>query len=71
MDFNFNLNEIFPGTANILRIGHDLLPGDYSSAINSRNFHIAQQRIADILDAMGENSARAQGLKVWHDWKIV
>lgn len=62
MDFSFSLNETFPGKASILKIGHDLLPEDYSN-FNGRNFHILQQRVNDILDTMGNASARAQGLK--------
>ena len=63
MDFGFNLNETFPGTSHILKISHDLLPSDYNMSFNGRNFHLLQQRVSDILDAMGEASARAQGLK--------
>ena len=63
MNFNFNLNETFPGTSRILKISHDLLPSDYNMAFNGRNFHLLQQRVSEILDAMGEASARAQDLK--------
>ena len=63
MDFNFSVNETFPGTHNIIKINHDLLPEDFSSAFNGRNFHILQQRVNDILDDMGNASARAQNLK--------
>ena len=62
MNFNFSLNETFPGSHNILKIGHDLLPENCHS-FTGRNFHILQQRVNDILDAMGNASARAQGLK--------
>ena len=63
MEFSYNLNETFPGTSHILKIGHDLLPSDYNMSFNGRNFHLLQQRVSDILDTMGEASARAQGLK--------
>jgi len=63
MEFSFNLNETFPGTSHILKIGHDLLPSDYNMSFNGRNFHLLQQRVSEILDTMGEASARAQGLK--------
>ena len=62
MNFNFSLNETFPGSHSILKIGHDLLPED-CHAFTGRNFHILQQRVNDILDTMGNASARAQGLK--------
>ena len=64
MNFNFNLCETFPGsTRTILKIGHDLLPEGFSTLNGGRNFHLMQQRISDILDAMGQASARAQSLK--------
>jgi len=62
MNFNFSLNETFPGSHNVLKIGHDLLPENCHS-FTGRNFHILQQRVNDILDTMGNASARAQGLK--------
>ena len=57
MNFNFSLNETFPGPHNILKIGHDLLPENCHS-FTGRNFHILQQRVNDILDTMGDASAR-------------
>ena len=57
MNFNFSLNETFPGPHNILKIGHDLLPENCHS-FTGRNFHILQQRVNDILDTMGNASAR-------------
>ena len=60
MNFQFSLNETFPGTHSILKIGHDLLPEDYNT-FNGRNFHQIQQRVNDILDKMGQASSNAQG----------
>ena len=59
MDFQFSLNETFPGTDSILKIGQDLLPDDYNT-YNGRNFHQIQQRIHDILDKMGHASAKGE-----------
>ena len=42
MNFNFSLNETFPGSHNILKIGHDLLP-ENCHAFTGRNFHLLQQ----------------------------
>jgi len=65
MNFQFNLNETFPGSHNsVIKIGQDLLPDDFNTfTSNSRNFHQIQQRVSDILDKMGQASARAQDLK--------
>ena len=62
MDFNFSINETFPGKKTIIKIGHDLLPEDCNT-FNGRNFHLLQQRVNEILDSMGNASARAQSLK--------
>ena len=47
MNFQFNLNETFPGSHNsVIKIGQDLLPDDFNTfTSNSRNFHQIQQRV--------------------------
>ena len=62
MNFQFSVNETFPGTHCILKIGHDLLPEEFNT-FNSRNLHQVQQRVDEILDRMGQASAKAQDLK--------
>ena len=48
MNFQFNLNETFPGSHNsVIKIGQDLLPDDFNTfTSNSRNFHQIQQRVS-------------------------
>lgn len=58
VDFNFNLNDIFP--SDITAIRSDLLPAGYSG---SQNTMMVTQKVSAILDVMGEASARAQHLK--------
>ena len=44
MNFQFNLNETFPGGSHsVIKIGHDLLPDDFNTfTSNGRNFHQIQ-----------------------------
>lgn len=60
MEFNFDLGHIFK--QEICVIGEDMLPEGGIPAISpSKSLGLAQQRIMEILDKMGEASARAQG----------
>jgi len=62
MEFNFDLGHIFK--QEICVIGEDMLPEGGIPAISpSKSLGLAQQRIMEILDKMGEASARAQGLR--------
>lgn len=66
MNFPYNLNEILPlGQRDVVKIGHDLLPVGSSSSgsVGGKTFFVLQQRISEILDAMGAASAKAQSLK--------
>jgi len=58
VDFNFNLNVLFP--QEITAVRSDLIPAGYRGNLNHC---LVQQQVGCILDVMGEASARAQGLK--------
>jgi len=60
VDFNFNINSIFPQEINSVR--NDLIPAGGLQAGNG-NAAITRRQVATVLDVMGEASARAQGLK--------
>merc|ERR1712079_16295 len=60
VDFNFNINSIFPQEINSVR--NDLIPGGGSQA-GTGHAAITRRQVATVLDVMGEASARAQGLK--------
>merc|ERR1712098_564750 len=60
VDFNFNINSIFPQEINSVR--NDLIPAGGLQAGNG-NAAITRRQVATALDGMGEASARAQGLK--------
>lgn len=65
MDFCFDLNQIFP--SELVEVGSDLLPTDGlprdSPLLANRQLGLAQQRVIEIIDCMGEGSAVAQDLK--------
>jgi len=62
MEFNFDLRHIFSQEISV--IGEDMLPKDgISTASPCKSLGLAQQRVMEILDRMGEASARAQGLR--------
>jgi len=78
MDFSFSLNDTFPPTncnglpnrlhgstiayGDIIKVGSDLLP-EGGSNLGIKTMHSVQQRVSDILDAMGQASAVAQELR--------
>ncbi len=62
MEFHFDLGHLF--RQDIVVIGDDMLPGDgLPDASPNKHIGLAQQRVMEILDRMGEASARAQGLR--------
>lgn len=64
MNFSYNLSDVFPpGQRDVVKIGHDLLPHGSSAFAGGKPFYLLQQRVSEILDAMGAASAQAQGLK--------
>ncbi|XP_023336251.1 alpha-tubulin N-acetyltransferase 1 [Eurytemora carolleeae] len=58
MDFSFNVNTLFSEEISVVR--SDLIPEGYSGELNHS---LVQQQVSSILDAMGEASSKAQGLK--------
>ncbi len=67
MDFNFDLSSLFPRSAlpgDIVKLGQDLLPVDLPRhTVAMRHVPLMQQRIAHMVNRLGEASAAAQGLK--------
>ncbi len=62
MDVNFDLSTVYPGTAEMVLLGGDLLP--QGTRFPSRaSASMASQRSAAILDSMGQLSACAQDLR--------
>jgi len=62
MEFNFDLGHIFKQEISV--IGEDMLPeGGIPASSPGQSLGLAQQRIMEIIDRMGEASARAQGLR--------
>jgi alpha-tubulin N-acetyltransferase 1 len=62
MEFNFDLGHVF--RQEIVVIGQDMLPqGGLPETSPNKNVGLAQQRVMEILDRMGEASARAQDLR--------
>uniref|UniRef100_A0A1B6H6G6 Alpha-tubulin N-acetyltransferase n=1 Tax=Homalodisca liturata TaxID=320908 RepID=A0A1B6H6G6_9HEMI len=59
MEFRFNVNDIFKST--ISKINHALLPSDFSG--DRRNASHSAALVANIIDAMGYASAKAQDLQ--------
>jgi len=78
MNFSFSLNDTFPPTncnglpnrlngstiayGDIIKVGSDLLP-EAGANLGIKTMHSVQQRVSDILDAMGQASAVAQELR--------
>eukprot|EP00092_Neocalanus_flemingeri_P008405 GFUD01009061.1.p1 GENE.GFUD01009061.1~~GFUD01009061.1.p1 ORF type:complete len:214 (+),score=54.43 GFUD01009061.1:174-815(+) len=58
VDFNFNINSIFPQEVCLVR--NDLIPAGYQGEASHASI---RQQVATVLNVMGEASARAQGLK--------
>ena len=58
MDFSFDLSSVYPGPSEVVRLGQDLLPLGHRSTSS-----LVQQRAAEVLEAMGAASARAQQLR--------
>jgi len=58
VEFSFNLSNIFSKDINAVR--SDLIPVGYSGDLNHS---LIQQQVSYILDVMGEQSSKAQGLK--------
>ncbi|XP_072394386.1 uncharacterized protein [Diabrotica undecimpunctata] len=58
MEFNYNINEIFKSP--IVEINHSLIPPGYTG--DRRALRDVVTKVSDIVNAMGEASASAQGL---------
>ncbi|XP_028128423.1 mediator of RNA polymerase II transcription subunit 12-like [Diabrotica virgifera virgifera] len=58
MEFNYNINEIFKSP--IVEINHSLIPPGYTG--DRRALRDVVTKVSDIVNAMGEASAAAQGL---------
>jgi len=58
VDFNFNINSLFPQEVNI--VGTDLIPVGYQG---DASHAAARHQVCTVLDMMGQASAKAQGLK--------
>ena len=65
MNFQFNLNETFPGSHNsVIKIGQDLLPDDFNTfTSNSRNFHQIQQRVSMYMSCRDKKDDKNPNLK--------
>ena len=62
MEFNSDLGHIFKQEISV--IGEDMLPeGGIPATSPGKSLGLAQQRIMEIIDRMGEASAKAQGLR--------
>ena len=62
MEFKFDIGHIFKQEISV--IGEDMLPeGGIPATSPGKSLGLAQQRIMEILDRMGEASARAQEQK--------
>ena len=62
MEFKFDIGHMFKEEISV--IGEDMLPeGGIPATSPGKNLGLAQQRIMEILDRMGEASARAQEQK--------
>eukprot|EP00091_Calanus_sinicus_P000989 TRINITY_DN10953_c0_g1_i1.p1 TRINITY_DN10953_c0_g1~~TRINITY_DN10953_c0_g1_i1.p1 ORF type:complete len:251 (-),score=76.92 TRINITY_DN10953_c0_g1_i1:108-782(-) len=59
VDFNFNINLLFPQEISSVR--NDLIPSGFQGG--SGNAAVVRRQVATVLDVLGEQSARAQGLK--------
>jgi len=60
VDFNFNINLIFPQEIGCVR--NDLIPSG-GTQVGNGNAATIRRQVATVLDVLGEASARAQGLK--------
>jgi len=58
VDFNFNINSIFPEEISLVR--NDLMPAGYQG---EDSHAVVRNKVGTVLDILGEESARAQGLK--------